>query len=276
MDDMRTSAAASSLLQDLKPRGGVVSLVLILAAAYLTVQVISGIKEFSYIGGGVPVSNMVTVSGDGEVFAVPDIATFTFSVREQAQTVAAAQEPATKKMNDLLAYLKNAGIEEKDIRTVGYNVYPRYDYKEVICTQYSCPPSGDPEIIGYEVSQSVEVKVRDTRKAGDVLSGVGEWGASDVSGLNFTVDEEDELYREARQKAIEDAQTKAKQLAEDLDVTLVRVVSFSESGGGAYPPIFYGYDKYGQGMMEADMSTPGIPPGENKLTAQVSITYELR
>lgn len=264
-----------SVGSDRRVRVGVV-LALFLLSAFLFIATVRGIKELRYVGGGVPVTNTVTVSGEGEEFAVPDIATFSFGVIEQAKTVEAAQKTATEKMNAVLDYLKGEGIEDKDIRTTGYNVYPRYDYVQEVCTALRCPP-GRQVLLGFEVSQNVEVKVRDTEKAGKLLSGVGEWGANNISGLTFTVDDEEKLHRDARAEAIEDARSKAEQLADDLDVRLVRVVSFSESGPGMPYPILFAKDAaMGMGGAERGETAPSIPTGENRIVSTVNITYEIR
>lgn len=267
------------LFVDRRVRLGITT-VLFLLAAFLFVATLGGLKGLRYIGGGVPVTNVVTVSGEGEVFAVPDIASFTFGVIEEAADVGAAQEAATKKINDVVAYLKSEGIEEKDIRTTSYNVYPKYDYIQETCTQFRCPP-GKQVLAGFEVSQMVEVKVRDPQKAGALLSGAGERGANNVSGLTFTIDDEDALRADARAKAIADARAKAEQLADDLGVRLQRVVNFSEGGQGPIP-FYYGKTAVMNqaGMGGADMavaeSAPSVPTGENKIVVNVNVTYEIR
>lgn len=249
-------------------------LVLVVLAAFIFVKTIAEIKAYNFIGGGVSSSNTITISGTGEAFAVPDIATFSFSVVEEDSTVVKAQDTATKKMNIALALLREAGIEDKDIKTTGYNIYPQYDYIREVCTQFSCPP-GRQELRGYQVTQTVSVKVRDTEQAGKILADIGSVGVSNVSGLNFTIDDEDDLLREARKEAIENAETKARELADDLGVRLVRVVSFNESGGGYYPKRYEAFtlDAVAE---SAELAVPDIPIGENKITSNVSITYEIR
>ncbi len=208
--------------------------VLTLLALFLATEVAQGLKAYRYIGGGVPISNTITVSGEGEVFAVPDIASFTFSVTEENKVAAEAQRVASQKVNSALAFLKEKGIEDRDVKTTGYNLYPLYDYTQKPCTQFSCPP-GERVLRGFEVSQTVSVKVRTTDEAGDILAGIGEIGVSQVSGLDFTIDDDESLKSEARKSAIKNAKERADALAEDLDVRLVRIVSFSESG--SVPPI---------------------------------------
>lgn len=245
-------------------------------AVFLFIAAIGELRGLRYIGTGVPATNTIMVSGEGEVFAVPDIATFSVSVQEEAKEVQDAQDVATKKANDIIAYLKQQGVEEKDIRTTDYSVYPQYDYIQSVCRDGICPP-GKQELRGYQVSQALTVKVRDTKKAGELLSGVGSRGVSYVSGLSFTIDDEDALKAEARGKAIGDARAKAAELAKQLNVRLVRVVGFYEDSGGYYPPIAYGMGgDVAMSRAEAQKVAPDIPVGENKIVSRVNVTYEIR
>jgi uncharacterized protein len=246
-------------------------------ALFLVVLTISTLKEFRFIGSGVTATNTITVSGEGEVFAVPDMATFSVTIQEEAKEVKSAQDVATSKANDIIAYLKREGVEEKDIKTADYSVYPQYDYMQAeICREGYCQP-GRQVLRGYQVSQTLTIKVRDTEKAGGLLSGVGSLGASNVSGLSFTIDEEDELQADARQQAIDDARGKAEELADQLGVSLVRVVGFSENG--YYPPMPYAARGAAFDMAVAQESkaiAPELPVGENKIVSNVSVTYEIR
>lgn len=267
------------LRNDRRVQWGVIAVIFLLAA-FLAVKTIAELKEFRYIGGGVPVTNTVTVMGEGEVFAIPDVATFTIGVLEQADTATEAQEAVAEKMNAVTDYLKGQNVDERDIKTINYNVYPRYDYVQESCTAVRCTP-GRQELAGFEANYNLEVKVRDTKQAGVLLSGVSEAGANTVSGLTFTVDDEESLQREAREKAITDAREKAEQLADDLNVRLVRVVSFAESNGYPGYPMFYAKEmsaNVGMGgiAMDATQSAPELPVGENKILMNVSITYEIR
>ncbi len=253
----------------------------ILLAAFLGIKALSSLKELSYIGKGVYPSNVISVNGTGEVLAVPDVASFSFSVVEEGKTVKDAQDKATKKINSMLEAVKALGVEEKDIKTTGYNSYPKYDYQQTVCTmQYPnyCPP-GKQVLTGYEVTQSVTVKVRDTEKAGDVLTKVGELGAGNISGLDFVVDDLEKVKAEARQKAVDDAKAKAKILSKTLGVKLDTIVNFYENGDGAYPVMYraeMSADTKVMGMGGTASVAPSIPTGENKIVSNVTITYEVR
>lgn len=236
---------------------------------------VARLSEMRYIGTGVSATNTISVSGEGEIFAVPDIATFTVTIQEEAKTVNEAQTAATEKSNSVLATLRAEGVEDKDIKTVSYNVNPQYDYvREVNCTSGYCP--GKQVLRGYQVSQALQVKVRDTKSAGTILSKVGT-GVSDVSGLSFTIDDDDAIQEQARAKAITDAQDKARKLASDLGVSLVRVVGFNEDNGRSYPMYAKAVTLDSAAGMGGEMApVPELPTGENKITSNVTITYEIR
>lgn len=242
---------------------GVTAILALVAYSYLT------FKEAKYTYTG-PV--IVNVTGKGEAVAIPDIATFSFSVYAEAETASAAQDKSATGVNEILSYLKEQGVEEKDIKTLYYNLNPRYEYMEQICNSYGYCPVGERVLRGYEVSQSVEVKVRDTAKAGDLISGVGSKGATDISGLQFTVDDEEATMAEAREKAIADAKAKAEVLAEDLGVRVVRMTGYWENTP-SYP---YGYGGAAMSESVKDYVAPSTPSGENTTTVQVNISYEVR
>lgn len=250
-------------------------IVLIILAVFLGVQTVRALKN---LGDTNPSYNTINVSGEGEALAVPDIASFTFTVSADAKTVSAAQEDVTEKMNAVLAELKKQGIEERDIKTTDYNVYPQYSYTQPVCTQFSCPP-GRQILQGYTASHNVSVKVRKTEDAGKVLGVVGEKGATNLSGISFTIDDPEKLTQEARAKAIENAREKAESLSDDLDVRLVRVVSYSDNFDGGMMPYYREGMALGMGGakdMAVAQSAPQLPTGENKIRVIVNITYEIR
>lgn len=247
--------------------------VLAVLAVLLLGKVFAEFGALRYIGTNPQAQSTISVSGKGEVVAVPDIATFNFSVEKESLLVADAQADVAKWASDIIAFLKKNGVTEKDIKTAGYNIYPRYEYGANRDSGASIPsPDGKRYLAAYVVSQSIEVKVRVLADAGKLLSGIGELGASNVSGLSFDFDQRDALAREARDKAITDARSEAEKLAHSLGVRLGRILSYNE--GGAYP-VYYA---------KAEMSAAGgniqgaaqVPVGEDKIVSQVTITYEIK
>ncbi|MBU1046813.1 SIMPL domain-containing protein [Patescibacteria group bacterium] len=256
----------------------VVALVLMVLALFLLVKTYGELKVNKFIGQDITPRNTISVTGEGEVSATPDIASFSFSVTEEAKTVEQAQTMATEKMNGALAFLNQSGVNESDIKTTGYNIYPRYEWwsKEVQCITAPCPPTDRERVlVGYEVSQNISVELKDIDMAGEVLAGIGSLEVTNVSGLSFDIDEKDELQREARQEAIKEAKNKAKELASDLGVDLVRIVSYSASDGNDYPR-YEMLSKASDFGIGGGAASPEIPVGENEIKTTVYITYEIK
>ena len=253
---------------------------IVLLGVFLLVTTIEGLLGLRYIGSGITPTNTLAVSGHGEILAVPDIATFSFSVVSVKETVAVAQADATGRANTVTTYVKSQKIDPKDIQTTDYSVNPQYEYQNAACPSQVqnagvptyCPP-GKQVLKGYEVRQTTTIKVRDTSKAGEILAGVGAKGVTEVSGLTFTFDDPTLAQTQARDKAIVEAKQKAEVLARSLGVSLVRVVAFSENNGG-YAPRAVSYSATSQGM-DAKAVAPEISTGQNKVTNDVSITYEI-
>jgi len=238
----------------------VVCLFLVLIVSGI-VGIISKIKESHYIGANTPYAQTISVQGQGKVYAKPDIAIIDMSVVTEGRNIKDVQDKNTKKMNTVIDFLKGFGIEDKDIKTINYNIYPRYNYENRII----------PEIIGYEISQTLELKVRNLEKVGDILDKSVGAGINQVSSLRFWIDKDEDLKEQARKLAIEDAKQKAKKLASNLEIKLVKLVGFSEDSGVYYPVSAY---KEAAGMGGGG-TTPDIQTGENKIIINVSLIYEI-
>ncbi len=253
-------------------RWAVISLVLL--SAFLLVKVIKDLKYLPSVGREVYPQSTIQVTGSGEVFAIPDVATFNFSVIEMGDTVQQAQEKADAKINAALTAVREAGIEDKDIMTSGYNVYPKYEWRQAAVTYpYS---EGRQVLLGYEVNQTITVKVRDTEKAGDLVTQVGTVGVSNISGVQFTVDDRESFVAQAREQAIAEAKEKAKALADQLGVRLGKIMYYNENG--AYPMYAEGLGGASDevSVKQAAPMRAELPAGESKITSNVMITYEIK
>lgn len=209
-----------------------------------------------------------SVAGEGKVVAIPDIAQFTFSVITQGGTdIAGLQNENTEKTNQAIAFLKAQNIDAKDIKTISYNLEPRYQRYSCKVGEL-CPPS---EIVGYTVTQTVSVKIRDFGKIGIVLSGVIESGANSVSQLSFTIDDQTSLENQARTEAINQAKEKAKLVAKAGGFRMGRLIAIEES----YQP-FYGYGLGGGMKAELVAPSPAIEPGSQEITINVTLRYEIQ
>lgn len=251
-----------------------VSVLLVLAIIF---GVIMGIRGLSRPDG--MTEPMITVNGTGEVMATPDIAKLSFSITEEASTMVAAQTAATEKINTILGQAKEAGIDEKDIKTINYSANPKYEWKinRSSCRNGYCP-EGRQEITGYTVTHNIDIKVRNTEKIGDITTILTSAKVTDLQGPNFQVDDMEALKSDARSLAIADAREKAQAMADDLGVRLGKVVSFYDNADTGYPmPMEASSDMMMvKSAVMSTASSPSIPMGENKVTSSVSVTFRIR
>jgi len=212
--------------------------------------------------------NSITVSDTGTIYAKPDLAVATASVISEDVTVAAALSANAKKMNAVIAAVKAEGVEENDLKTTSFNISPRYEWRDQ--TYYY---SGERVLVGYEVTQSLEIKIRDLEKVGAIIQKATDEGANEISNLQFTIDEQDELKKQAREQAIAKAKSKAEELAKELGLRLVEISSFSETG---VTPYYYGLEKASSAIGMGGEAAPEIQTGENKIEVTVYITYKIK
>lgn len=220
------------------------------------------IKKGRYIGQEFERVHTISVSGEGKVEKIPDLAEITLSVVTKDFNLKKAQEENSLKANAIIKFLTDQGVKKEDIKTSQYNIDPQYDY-----SQYGR------KFLGYEIRNSLNVKVRDFEKIGSIFEKAVELGANEVSNLTFTIDKKEEAQKEARKKAIDDAREKAKVLADQLGVILVRITNFSENREYDYPRPIYAVEKavgFGGGA-----DAPQIEPGQNEIRSNVLITYEI-
>lgn len=209
-------------------------------------------------------TNTVSFSGEGKVVAKPDIAKISLSIVTDALTSKVAQDENSRKSKAITDFLKKQSIDDKDIKTTGYNIYPQYKYP-----QYG----GQPTITGYQVNQTMEVKVRDLDKISDILDGVVGAGTNQVNQLSFEIDDPDALKAGARAKAVADAKKKANELQSQVGISLGKIVNFSENTGGYPVPVYF--ETKGMGMGGGG-GGPSVPTGENEITINVTITYQIK
>ena len=204
----------------------------------------------------------ISVSGTGSVTVTPDIGVFEVGVEATEDTVALARSGAAEAMQRVRASITGNGVEERDIATRFFNIYPQYDYAS---------DDGDgPRITGYTVNNHIEVKVRDIDRLSDILDQAVTAGgdAIRVGGISFRVDEPEQYADEARTLAVEDARARAQQLADLAGVTLGSARTISESSGGFAQRSF----APAEAAFAADASSP-VSPGESEVSVTVHIVY---
>jgi len=205
----------------------------------------------------------IRVTGVGKVTVVPDVAILRLGVEAQAATVKQAMGEAAEAMDRVMDTLRANGVEERDIKTQWFNIYPVRRWTDK-----------DQEVlVGYRVTNMVTAKIRDVDATGMIIDDVAEAGGdlTRIQGVSFTVDDPTLYDNEAREKAIADAYAKAQHLAQLSGVELGRPFYISEGGG--FVPIPWDYR---MGAMEGDMVPPTpISPGETEISLTVNMAFAI-
>ena len=208
-----------------------------------------------------------SVTAEGKVTAVPDIATLRVGVYTPAKNTAAeAVKANTEKMNQIIQALKEIGIEKKDIKTVNYRLNPVYDWTETRGRQLK----------GYEIRQELLIKIRDLDKIGKVIQTATAQGANQIGNISFIIDDQDKLKAQAVKLAIQKAQAKAKRLAEESGLKLGKVINVIE--GQSYIPSLRVPKMYAEqaiGGAEDNMPEPTIEAGQQEIKVKVTVVYEV-
>jgi uncharacterized protein YggE len=203
----------------------------------------------------------LTVAAEGRVTRAPDIAEVSGGVVTSAPTAAAAMAENTVRMNAVVAAVKKAGIADRDIQTTGLNLQPQYRYAD----------NQPPVLTGYQVTNTVSLRLRKLGEAGRLLDTLVGVGANQIGGPNFSVDAADEALDEARVAAVKMARTRAQLYAQAAGLRIKRIVSISESGAiepGPRPMMVMARAV----RMEA---APMVAPGEVALGVNVTMVFEL-
>ncbi|MFG1426056.1 SIMPL domain-containing protein [Roseixanthobacter glucoisosaccharinicivorans] len=203
----------------------------------------------------------LTVVGQGEARAAPDMASLSTGVVTVSKTAEEALAGNSKSVADVIAAIKDAGVEAKDLVTSGFSIQPQYTY----------PQQGQreaPRLTGYEVRNTVNVKVRDLSTLGGLLDKLVQAGANQASGLSFTLQDPSAIERQARLAAIQDAKAQAQSLAEATGLRLVRIRSIS-------PQPDFGLVAPAPMMMKAEArAAVPVQAGETTAHAQITIVYD--
>ena len=208
-----------------------------------------------------PQGTLLSISTTAEASRTPDVATISTGVVTQAADANAAMRDNAVQMDKMMAALRAAGIAARDIQTSGINLNPQYKYAD----------NQPPAIVGYQASNSVNVKVRELAKLGKVLDALVAQGANQINGPSFGIDKPEAAMEEARLAAVKKAQAQAQTYARALGLQVKRIVSISEGGAGQPGPMPV-MRMMAAAPMEKDTA---ISPGESSVSVSVEMVFEL-
>ena len=207
--------------------------------------------EFSY---------SVSFSGEGKVKVAPDTAKVDIGLITEGKNTISVQNENSSKMNAVIKFLKENGIEELDIKTSNYSLSPTYDYNK-----------GKSSLAGYVLNQVLTVTVRKLEKIGEVLDGAVSNGANRIDSVSLFLDKPEELKNKAREEAVKQAKEKSLAAAKIAGFRLGRLIDFSEGFSGE-PPVFY--KALGKGGETTQALQ--IEPGTQEINVSVTLTYLIK
>lgn len=204
------------------------------------------------------------VSAQGKVSAIPDTATITVGVTSQGTTPVDTKNANNQKINQVIAFIKQQGVESEDITTSQFNSSPRYNYA-----------NGQSTIAGYQADQSVTVLIHKIDKSQSqletILDGVVNAGANQVQGVNFSFSDPDKLQIEARKIAIKNAKEKAHELADETDLRLGRIININPHENSMPMP----YSPMNLALKAAPSVSPTIEPGKQEVVENIDLIFEV-
>lgn len=205
----------------------------------------------------------IWVTGEGKVWASPDVVRLSLGIEAEAKSVAQAQKDAAEAMNRVIKALRDRGVADKDIQTQRFSIQPvrRWIEKE-----------NREEIIAYRVTNIVVVKIRELEKTGSIIDAVAQAGGdlTRINDISFAVDDPTQFYNQAREKALQDAMDKARQIARVANIKLGKPIYISE-GISYTPPVVR---DYALKALEAAPPTP-VSPGELEFRVTVQMVYKI-
>lgn len=206
----------------------------------------------------------IIVSGEGEASAAPDLALLSLSVMREAKTARAALDAGNDAMAAVIAAMKSAGIEDRDLQTGGLQINPRYNFTN--------RPDGsqEAELVAYQVTNTLTVRIRNIDKTGELLDKAVSLGVNQGGGISFSNEDPSKTLTEARKKAVADAMTKAKTLAEAAGVSVGRVLEIVDQNMAPMP-----MPMSAKSFDSARAAVP-VEAGENAYKVQVNVTFELK
>jgi len=214
-----------------------------------------------------PMGNTVNVQGSSEIKATPDLVTIYFTVETTGTTAAEAKDKNAEIVDNALTNLIKLGFERKDIVTENFNIYPN--------TKWENNRQVD---LGYKATHSIKLQIptNQSEKIGNAIDAGVNAGAM-INYINFELSlaKQNEYKAQALKQATEDAKIKATAIASGLGKNLGRVVSISDSSFDYYPWPMYRNDAMTTGAAEAKSATTTIQPGEQTISARVSVTYKI-
>lgn len=238
----------------------------LIAASLATLAAVAAVPAIAQVPPPPPIPDgtILDVSATGKTTRVPDIATIRAGVVTQSATAADALSDNAQRMARVLAALKSAGVQPRDVETSNVSLQPQYRYEQ----------NQPPVITGYQASNTVSVRFRDIAKSGSILDALVKQGANQIDGPTLSIDQPDAALDEARIDAMKKARARADLYAKAAGLSVARILTISEGGemSGPRPPVMYAR----MAAAAAPMADTAVMAGETDVTATVTVRFLLK
>ncbi len=232
----------------------ILGFVLIIFVVLLNIQQLQSMRS---------ASQLLSVSATAKAVSVQDMATVTVGVVAEGLTAQEVKDQSSTKMNQVISFIKQAGIDDKDIKTSQFYISPKYSYD-----------NQQQKVVGYQANQTITVKVRNIDKSTEqlesIIDGAVVNGANQINGIDFSFSDDDSLVQNARKQAIDKAKADAQQIANDAGIQLGRIVNVITTTAGNPEPM------YMNTMAMAKSASPQIELGSQEIFATVTVVFEIR
>jgi uncharacterized protein YggE len=232
----------------------------ILGVVLIIFVVLLNVHQLQLIRGD---SQLLSVSATAKAESVQDIAIVTVGVVSEGQTAQEVKDQNSNKMNQVISFIKQAGIDDRDVKTSQFSISPKYNYSNQQQT-----------VVGYQANQTITVKLRkidkSTQQLQMIVDGAVMHGANQIQGIDFSFEDEEGLVQNARKQAIDKAKANALQIAKDAGLKLGRIVNVITTASGNPGPMF------SSNLALAKSTAPQIEIGSQEVFATVTVVFEIR
>ena len=214
----------------------------------------------------------IWVMGQATITVEPDLALLTIGVETRAETVADARAQAADAMEAIVQAVTEHGLEEEDVQTQSFNIWPEYVYPEIGSGEVR---GRQPVLVGYTVRNTAAIKIRDIDSVGTIIDDVAGAGGNVtlIEGISFSIEDPEPFMAQLREEAVADARERAEHLASLSNVSIGDLTFISEVGGGV--PVGRGFDDAAFALEAAPAAMTPISGGELQLGLSVQAVFEI-
>ena len=213
----------------------------------------------------------IWVTGQASISVDPDLVLLNVGVEATAETVAEARGQAADAMDAIVAAVKANGLEDKDVQTLSFNIWPQYEYPEV---EENGVRVRKQTLVGYTINNTARIKIRDVDAVGTIIDDVAEGDHTRINGIQFSIEDPKPFMTDLREQAVEDAEAKAEHFATLTDVEVGNLLFISEVGSGVDVRDFVQLEARAM-MAAAAAPATSISGGELELSLSVQAVFAI-